>query len=79
MQNLREDSFEMKRNLNSSESARINLTNGHGGMTIQLRAAIFKRIRNVQIQALQTVFICLLSFLFFFDSNATDVTFFTMT
>ena len=25
MQNLRENSFEMKRNLNSSESARINL------------------------------------------------------
>ena len=37
------------------------LTNGHGGMIIQFRAAIFERIRNVQIQALQTVFICLLS------------------
>ena len=36
------------------------LTNGHGGMIIQLRAAIFERTRNVQIQALQTVFICLL-------------------
>ena len=30
-------------------------------MIIQLRAAIFERIRNVQIQALQTVYICLLS------------------
>ena len=30
-------------------------------MIIQLRAAIFERIWNVQIQALQTVFICLLS------------------
>ena len=29
------------------------LTNGHGGMIIQLRATIFERIRNVQIQALQ--------------------------
>ena len=37
------------------------LTNSHGGMNIQLRAAIFERIWNVQIQALQTVFICLLS------------------
>ena len=39
------------------------LTNGHGGMIIQLGAAIFERIRNVQIQALQTVhvFICFLS------------------
>ena len=25
------------------------LTNGHGGKIIQLRAAIFKRVRNVQI------------------------------
>ena len=37
------------------------LTNSHGGMIIQLRAVISERIRNVQIQALQTVFICLLS------------------
>ena len=40
------------------------LTNGHGGMIIQLRAAIFERIRNLQVQALQTVFICLLLLLF---------------
>ena len=67
MQNLRENSFEMKQNLNSSESARINLvTNGHGGMIILLRAAIFERIRNVQIQALRTVFICLLSLPFLY-------------
>ena len=56
MQNLRENSFEIKRNLNWTES-----TNDQGVMIIQLRAAIFERIRNVQIQALQTVFICLLS------------------
>ena len=36
-------------------------TNGQGGMIIQFWAAIFERIWNVQIQALQTVFICLLS------------------
>ena len=35
-------------------------TSGHDRMIIQLRAAIFERIRNVQMQALQTVFICLL-------------------
>ena len=40
------------------------LTNGIGGMIIQLRAAIFERIRNVQIQALQTIFISLLSLSF---------------
>ena len=37
------------------------LTNGHGGMIIQLRATIVERIRNVQIQAFQTGFIYLLS------------------
>ena len=37
------------------------LTNGQCGMIIQLRAAIFAGIRNVQIQALQTVFISFLS------------------
>ena len=39
-------------------------TNSQGRMIIQLRTAIFERIRNVQIQALSTVFICLLSLLF---------------
>ena len=61
MQNLRENSLEMKRNLNSIRKRKNKLTSGHGRMIIQLRAAIFERIRHVQIQALQTVFICLLS------------------
>ena len=61
LQNLRENSFEIKQNLNWSKSARNKLANGHGGLIIQLRAAIFERIRNVQIQALQAVFICPLS------------------
>ena len=61
MQNLRENSFEIKQNLNWSKMQN-KLTDGQGGMIIQLRAAIFERIKNVQIQALQTVFIfCLLS------------------
>ena len=60
------------------------LTNGQVRRIIQLRAAIFKRIRNVQMQALQTVFICLLSLPFYaffiFDSKtASDATLFTMT
>ena len=38
--------------------------NDHGGMIIKLRAAIFERIRNVQIQALQVVFSSLLSLAF---------------
>ena len=37
------------------------LTNGHGGVIIQLRAAIFERTRNAQIKAVQTVSIFLLS------------------
>ena len=45
MQNLRENSFEMKQNLNWSKSARI-----QGEMIIQLQAAIFERIWNDQIQ-----------------------------
>ena len=40
------------------------LTNGHGGVIIQLRAAIFERIRNAQIKAVQTVSISLLSVTF---------------
>ena len=45
MQNLRENSFEMKQNLNWSKSARI-----QGEMIIQLQAAIFERIWNDRIQ-----------------------------
>ena len=75
MQNLRENSFEIKRNLNWSKSA--------GGMIIQLGAATFERIRNVQMQALQTIFICILSLpllcINIFDSNAIDITLFTKT
>ena len=37
------------------------LTDGHDRVIIQLRAAIFKRIRNTQIKAVQTVSISLLS------------------
>ena len=40
------------------------LTNGHGGVIIQLRAAIFESIRNAQIKAVQTVSISLLSVTF---------------
>ena len=40
------------------------LTNDHGGVIIQLQAAIFERIRNAQIKAVQTVSISLLSVTF---------------
>ena len=40
------------------------LTNGHGGVIIQRRAAIFERIRNAQIKAVQTVSFSLLSVTF---------------
>ena len=45
-ENFREKSFKMKRNLDSSEKHKNKLTNGNGGMIIQLRAAIFEIIRN---------------------------------
>ena len=61
MQNWTENSFEIKQNPDCSKSARINLpTVKAEWWIIQLRAVIFERIRNVQIQALQTVFISLL-------------------
>ena len=50
------------------------LTNGHGGMIIHLRATIFKRNRNVQIQALRTVFICLLSLPFYLRFSSLNQT-----
>ena len=41
MQNLRENSFEMKRNLNSSESARINLPTVAGHRYVKCRVHFF--------------------------------------
>ena len=62
MQNLSENSFEeAKFKFIRNRNFGINLPTV---MIIQIRAAIFERIRNVQIQALQTAFICLLSLLF---------------
>ena len=51
----RKTKFELKRKRKNK------LTNGHGGVIIQLRAAIFERIRNAQIKTVQTVSISLLS------------------
>ena len=59
--NLRENMFEIKRNSNWPKKRKNKLTNGQGGTISQLWAAIFERIRNVQIQDFQTVFFCLLS------------------
>ena len=72
MQNIRGNSFEIMRNLNWPETKL-------SGMIIQVQAASFERIQNVQMQAFQTLFICLLllpfscvffffSFFFFFSS-----------
>ena len=61
MQNLREKQRRNEAKFKFIRKRKNTLANGHGGRIIQLRAAIFERIRNVQIQALQTVFICLLS------------------
>ena len=78
MQNLRDEAkFKLTRQRKNK------LINGHGGMIIQLRAAIFERIWNVQIQALRNDFICLLSLpfcaFFIFHSKDTDVTLFELT
>ena len=59
MQNLKELRNEAK--FKFIRKRKNKLTNGHGGMIIQLRGAIFEKIRNVQIHAFQTVIICLLS------------------
>ena len=45
------------------------LTNGNGGVIIQLRAAIFERIRNAQINAVQIVSIFLVSDVFLRSSS----------
>ena len=59
---LKGNIFEMKRNLNSPDSARINLPTVMAEWLFNSELpAIFERIRNVQIQDIQTVFICLLS------------------
>ena len=58
------------------------LTNGQGEMIIQLWAAIFERIRNVQINVEPFSFVfylCHFYAFFIFDSTATDITLFTMT
>ena len=83
MQNLRENSFEIKQNLNWSESARINLPTVMAEWLFNFELPSLKESKNVQIQALQTVFISLFSLafcaFFIFDTNDTDVKLFTMT
>ena len=68
--NLRENMFEIKRNSNWPKKRKNKLTNGQGGTISQLWAAIFERIRNVQIQDFQTVFFF---FFFFFLSSVIAV------
>ena len=58
-ENLRENSRKIKFKFNRKHKNK--LTNSHGGVIIQLRAATFERIRNAQIKAVQTVSISLLS------------------
>ena len=68
--NLSENIFEIQRNLNWSESARIKHTNVHDGMIIQLQAAIFPKCPNVSSS---NCFYCRFYAFFIFDSNDTDV------
>ena len=62
MQNLRGKKLWNKMKFKLIRKRETKRTNGQGGMNIQLRAAIFEINRT--IQALQTVFICLLSLSF---------------
>ena len=59
------------------------LTNGHGGVIIQLQAATSERIRNAKIKTVKTVsfIFCQRYFhaFFIFDSSVVVVTLFTMT
>ena len=53
-----------KTNFKLNRKRKNKLTNDQGGVIIQLRAAIFERIQNAQIKAVQTVSISLLSVTF---------------
>ena len=64
MQNIRENSFKIKWNFKLIRKLKNKLTSGYGGMIIQLLAAIFERIRNVQIKTFKSVFISFLSVAF---------------
>ena len=83
MQNLRENSFEFKWNLNSSESARINLP------TVMVEWLFNSELHSLKGSEMSKYrFFKLFSFVFhhcrfyaffIFDSNATDFMLFTMT
>ena len=83
MQNLRENNYKMKTKIKLIRKCKNKRTNNNGGLIIHLRIATFERIRNIQIQALQSFSLLFyqwrLHAFFIFDSNATDVTLFTMT
>ena len=83
MQNLRENSFEIKRNLNLSESARTNLPTVMAEWFFNFELPSLKESEMSKYR-----FFKLFSFVFYhyrfytffiFDSNATDVALFTMT
>ena len=83
MQNLRENSFEMKRNLNLSEGARINLppVMAEWLFSSELPSLKESEMSKYRLFKLFTFvfYHCRIYAFFIFDPNATDVTLFTMT
>ena len=82
MQNLRENSFEIKRNLNSSESVRINLPTVmvewlFNSELPSLKESEMSKYRLFQLFAF-FFYYCRFYAFFIFDSDATDVMLFTM-
>ena len=83
MQNLRENSFEMKRNLNWSESARINLPTVMAEWLFNselpsLEESEMSKYRLFKLFSF-VFYHCRFYAFFIFDSNANDVTLFTIT
>ena len=83
MQNLRGNIFEMKRNLNSPDSARINLPTV---MTERLFNSELPSLKESEMSKYRifklfsfVFYRCPFYAFFIFDSNATNVTLFTMT
>ena len=78
MQNLRETSFEIKRNLNWSESVIVMVEWLFNSKLPSLKESEMSKYRHFKLFSFVFYHCCFYAF-FIFDSNSTDVTLFTMT
>ena len=83
MQNLRENSFEIKRKLNWSESAILNLPTVKAELLFNSELPSLKKSEMPKYRLFElfsfVFYPCCLYAFFIFDSNASDATLFTMT